>query len=255
VEVTLYSVFSSHPAQAAHLMLEHKGIRHAVIDLVPGSHAAVVRALGFRSGTVPALMLGKRRVQGTRAIARALEEVKPEPPLFPTDPGERLRVEEAERWGDEILQPVPRRLFAWLTVRRRDARVLIAGAAGLPAPGALGSANWLVAWYFARKVHATDTESVARMVAGLPALLDHVDELLREGTIGGPQRNAADFQIATTVRLLMSYADLFPLLDGRRAASFAAEMLPAYPFGVPAGFVPRAWLVAGFLAPGVITST
>ena len=222
-------------------MLAHKGIGHRVVNLVPGTHAAVLRALGFRRGTVPALELNGRRVQGSRAISRALDEVQAEPGLFPTDPQARTRVEEAERWGDDILQPVPRRLFAWLTVHRRDARVLIAREAGLPAPGVLGG-NTLVARYFARKVDATGAEGVARMVATLPVLLDHVDGLLDDRTIGGRPRNAADFQIATTVRLLMSFGDVGPMLENRKAADFAAEVLPEYPFSVPAGMVPRAWL-------------
>jgi len=242
VEVTLYSVFSSHPAHAAHLMLAHKGIGHKVVNLVPGTHAAVLRALGFRRGTVPALTLDGRRLQGSREISRALDELQPEPRLFPIDPQERIRVEEAERWGDDTLQPVPRRLFAWLTVHRRDARILMAREAGLPAPSFLGSANSLVAWYFARKVQATDTEGVVAMVETLPVLLDHVDDLLNECTIGGTERNAADFQIATTVRLLMSFGDLGPVLENRKAASFAAEVLPEYPLSVPVGLVPPTWL-------------
>jgi glutathione S-transferase len=35
-------------------------------------------------------------------------------PLFPRDGAARARVEEAERWGEQALQPVPRRLFRYL---------------------------------------------------------------------------------------------------------------------------------------------
>jgi hypothetical protein len=76
----------------------------------------------------------------------------------------------------------------------------------------------------------------------LPALLDHVEELLDEGTIGGEQRNAADFQIGTSVRLLMTFEDLAPAMSGRKAARFATELMPNYPTGIPAGFVPQEWL-------------
>src|SRR5687768_17663878 len=107
-------------------MLEHKGIKHKVVNLVPGTHAAVLRSLGFRRGTVPALKLDGRRVQGTRAIARALDEAQPDPALFPTDPQQRIRVEEAERWGDEVLQPVPRRLGNWVFAHRPAMRVKLA---------------------------------------------------------------------------------------------------------------------------------
>jgi glutathione S-transferase len=99
-----------------------------------------------------------------------------------------------------------------------------------------------VAWYFAHKVGANDTEGVRRTVGTLPALLDHVEELLGEGTIGGEQRNAADFQIGTSVRLLMTFEDLAPVMEGRKAARFAAELMPDYPTGIPAGFVPQEWL-------------
>jgi glutathione S-transferase len=223
-------------------MLEHKGIEHRVVNLVPGTHAALLRPLGFRHGTVPALRLDGRRVQGSRAIARALEVAQPEPPLFPTDPRERIRVEEAERWGDEVLQLAPRRLGGWINVRRPELRIKLAREAGVPASRLVGSAGWPVAWYFAHKVGANDTEGVKRTAEELPALLDHVEELLDVGTIGGAQRNAADFQIGTSVRLLMTFEDLAPAIGKREARRFAVELMPDYPTGIPAGLVPREWL-------------
>jgi glutathione S-transferase len=151
MSATLYAVHSSHSAHAARLMLEHKGIEHRVVNFVPGAHAALLRPLGFRHGTVPALRLGRRRVQGSRAISRAIEEVQPEPSLFPADPQARIRVEEAERWGDHILQLAPRRLGGWINVRRPELRTKLAREAGVPASSLVGSAGWPVAWYFAHK--------------------------------------------------------------------------------------------------------
>jgi glutathione S-transferase len=242
VSATLYAVYTSHPAHAARLMLEHKGIEHRVVNLVPGIHAAAVRALGFRGGTVPALRLGRHRIQGTRAISRALDGAQPDPPLFPSDPQERIRVEQAEFWGDDVLQPVPRRIGGWVLANRTKMRTRLACEAGLPAARLLGLAGWPVTWYNARKVEAHDTEHVRRTVEMLRPLLDHVDELLSEGTIGGEQRNAADFQIGTSVRLLSTFADLAPALEGRAAVRFATELMPDYPTGIPAGLVPHEWL-------------
>lgn len=239
---TLYAVHSSHSAHAARLMLDHKGVEHRVVNLVPGTHAALLRPLGFRRGTVPALKLDGRRVQGTRAIARALDSVLPEPPLFPADPRQRARVEEAERWGDEFLQLAPRRIAAWINVHRTELRAKLAREAGVPAPRLVARAGWPVAWYFAHKVGANDTESVKRTTAELPAALDRVDELLGEGTIGGAERNAADFQIGTSVRLLMTFEDLAPVFEGRAAGRFAVGLMREYPTGVPAGLVPQEWL-------------
>ena len=91
-------------------MLESKGLDYEAIWLLPGLHPALLRTRGFRGGTVPAIKLDGRKLQQSRAISRALEEIRPDPPLFPADPDERREVEEAERWGDEQLQSVPRRL-------------------------------------------------------------------------------------------------------------------------------------------------
>ena len=83
---------------------------------------------------------------------------------------------------------------------------------------------------------------VERTVALIPVLLDRVEELIAEGTIGGPEPNAADFQIATSIRVLISFEDLAPLIERRKAGRFALGIIPAYPTTVPAGFVPAAWL-------------
>jgi glutathione S-transferase len=76
----------------------------------------------------------------------------------------------------------------------------------------------------------------------LPALLDHVEVLIDQKTIGGVEPNAADFQIATTIRSLLTFEDLAPIMEGRKAARFATEILPEYPTMVPAGMLPEEWL-------------
>src|SRR4051812_42719922 len=98
-------------------MLEHKGVVFRRVDLVPGAHRAILRALGFSGRTVPAIKLDGAKVQGTTQIALALDALIPERPLFPRDPDRRREVEEAEAWGNEVFQPVPRRLV-WNGVGR-----------------------------------------------------------------------------------------------------------------------------------------
>src|SRR5829696_797799 len=93
--ITLYGTPPSPPSHSARLMLEHKGIDHKVVWLLPGMWPALLRTRGFRSGTVPALKMNGRRVQGSVLISRALEQIKPEPALFPSDPEQRLAVEDA----------------------------------------------------------------------------------------------------------------------------------------------------------------
>ena len=90
---------------------------------------------------MPALRLDGKRVQGTRAIAVALDALRPEPPLFPRDPAARRAVSEAEAWGDEVYQPVPRRLV-WAALRRdRSTMATYLEGAKLGRPGAGGGAR------------------------------------------------------------------------------------------------------------------
>lgn len=114
----LYWFPISHPAQAVRRMLDLKGIDYELAVVVPGTQRIHLRLVGFRGGTVPALKLDGRRMQGSRKIARALEHLQSEPPLFPAAPHARARVEEAERWGEEELQVLPREIL-----RRSGARL------------------------------------------------------------------------------------------------------------------------------------
>src|SRR3954449_5485235 len=113
----LYVIPASHPSIAAALMLEHKGIDYKRTDLMPVVSKGVLRAVGFPGITVPALKIDGRKVQGSRQIARELERLRPEPPLFPADPELRSEVEEAERFGDERLQH-PLRQLAWWALKK-----------------------------------------------------------------------------------------------------------------------------------------
>ncbi len=78
------------------------------------------------------------------------------------------------------------------------------------------------------RINAAGDEAVRKRTSkALPALLDHVDALLAEGVIGGAEPNAADFQIAPSVRLMMLFDDLEPAIEGRPAAEHATRTLPA----------------------------
>ncbi len=117
MRATLFGVPGSHPALAAELMLERKGIEVRRLDLVAGVHRGMLRALGFSGVTVPAVRLDGQRLQGTRTIALALDALEPSPPLVPAEPERREAVLRAEGWADEVLQPAARRL-AWSALKR-----------------------------------------------------------------------------------------------------------------------------------------
>ncbi len=241
-EATLYSIRVSHPARAAGMMLRHKAIEFDRVDLPPGSQQVVVRLRGFRHGTVPALKIGGRRIQGTREIAKALDQLRPDPPLFPDDPTKRAEVEEAERWGEQVYQPIPRRIFRWAAANDGQIRKAMAVTGKLPAPGVTATLLWPVTQVYVR-FEGGGEKAVRRDLAELPGHLDHVDRLVGAGTIGGGELNAADFQIATTTRVLLNFEQLRPLIEGRPAAEHADRVIPGFkgemPVRIPPEWVPE----------------
>jgi glutathione S-transferase len=240
MSVKLYVIPVSHSAAAARMMLEYKGVPHQTVRLISGLHPPLLRLAGFPGGTVPALRFEGRRVQGSLKISRFLDEVSPQPPLFPGKPEARRAVEEAEAWGANVLQEVPRRLYRWALVRDPQLRHELALANRLPFPGLMSVLMQPLARLFARKSGGDDV-NVRLHLAQLPEMLAHVDGLLGAGVIGASVPNAATFQIAPSLRFLMNFEQLAPLLGEGPAARFARELLPGYPGPVGRVF-PQAWI-------------
>jgi glutathione S-transferase len=228
----LYVTPLSNPSHAAMGMLDYKQLPHKVVKLASGLHPYLVRAAGFKGRTVPALKLEDgRRVQSTLGISRTLDELIPERPLFPADPDHRRAVEEAERWGHDELQPVPRRIF------RRGAAVdsglrrwIAADVVELPAPGIGAALSKPIAALRSKEAGGDDLIRVD--VARLPVLLDHADALVNNAVIGGDQPNAADFQILSSVRVLLDFQAL-PSFEERPSARAARRLFPDWEGDMP----------------------
>jgi glutathione S-transferase len=240
VRATIYGVLPSNPTHSARLMAEYTGIEHRIVWILPGLHPALIHLYGFRGSTVPAMKLDGRRYQHSRAISRALDKASEGPRLFPTDPARRSEVEEAERWGEEVLQMVPRRVYRWIAAHHNSFRTQLAGEVGIPLPAIAAKANAPVARVMASRAGATD-ERVRETLAELPGHLGHVGELISAGVIGGEEPNAADFQIVTSVRTLLCHEDLAAAIGDHPASRWARELMPEYPGTVPA-LIPPQWL-------------
>ena len=230
----------SHPCRAAEAALRLKGLDFERVDLAPGRHVETMAELyGEGRTTVPGLLVDGERVHGSRAIMARLEELRPDPPLFPEPIADAVR--EAERWGDEQLQDLGRRLPWGALHFRPEAMGTIAGGGPLDPAGTDYAIRFLRAGW---KYHKITAVQLAEDLAGLPAKLDHVDRLIADGVIGDEQPNAADLQIASTVRVLLLVGDLAPLLEGRPAAELARRLFPDYPGEVPSGAYPAGWVPA-----------
>jgi len=217
-DVRLYTFPGSHAGWTAELMLAHKGIGYEIVITPRGPHLFLLPARGFRGITVPALTIDGQRLQRTRVISRALDAWQPEPRLFPPDPRRRAVVEDAERWG-EGLQNAVRRLM-YCATRRTRVSVL----------GTLGSIR-----------HRASVDAGRRDAMALPERLARIDAWIEAGVLGGDEPNAADFQIAPSVAVLLSFADFAPHIAGRPAAAQALRVAGEY--SRPRGPVlPEDWL-------------
>ncbi|MBA2545915.1 MAG: glutathione S-transferase [Solirubrobacterales bacterium] len=237
----LFVIPGSHPSLAARLMLEAKGIPYKRVDLVPVVSKGVVRAAGFPDKTVPALKIEGRRVQGSREIARALDEIRPDPPLFPAGAAERSAVEEAESWGDEVLQPIARRLSWWALKRNRAPMATYSEGAKLGIPVGLAVKTGAPIVALSARFNGSTDEAVQADLAALPEALDKIDAWIADGTLGADPPNAADLQIATSLRLLMSFEDIRPAIQSRPAGEMALRAAPDFPGRTPPAF-PEQWL-------------
>ena len=240
-EATLYVIPGSHPAMVGRRMLELKGIPYKRIDLMPVISRGALRALRFPSNTVPSLKIDGRKLTGSREIGRELDRIQPEPPLYPQDPDQRVAVEDAERWGDEVLQaPVRRILWNALKRDRAPLRSYAEGARlGVPIGLAIRTAAPIVA--AAARMNNADDEMVRADLAALPDQLQRVDDWIAEGVLGAGPPNAADLQIAASLRLAMTLDDLRPALEDRPAGQLALRAVPDFPGHAPP-VLPTAWL-------------
>jgi glutathione S-transferase len=233
----LYVVHGSHPCATVERALQMKGFTYRVVELPPPLHAPIQRVL-FGERTVPALKLNGEKLIGSRRILRRLEELRPDPPLYPADPEARRRVEEAEAWGDEIFQPVARRLL-WPAMKRNPgAMVSYSETARPPLPAPLIRLSAPMIARGAMRLNQASDETVRDDLIALPGYLDHVDRLIADGVIGAQEPNAADLQIATTARLLMTLEDLRPLIEGRPVGELALALFPKVDGRMPAGALP-----------------
>jgi glutathione S-transferase len=238
---TLYGIPASHPVYAATLMLERKGVEYKRVDLPQWFHRPLLRVLRFPGTTVPALVLDGRRLQTTKAIARALDQVRPDPPLIPSDPDERVRVEAVETWCDGDFQQIGRRLTYWALVRHRSAVDGYLEGSRLILPRFMVTPLAPVIIRILARDHKARDEAVRQDLATLPGLLDRIDGWLADGTLGGAEPNVADYQVATSLALLRSHDDLRPLIDARPAGGLAQRVAPDYPGRMPPSFPPD-WL-------------
>lgn len=230
----LYAIHGSHPCATVEKALELKRQPYRRFELAPAFHVPYMW-LRFRRRTVPTLVLGSgEAIVGSREILRRLDQIVPAPALYPADAEARHRVEEAERWGDEVLQAAARRMF-WMGIKRApEAIASYSAGSKLPVPSFVQPFVARPMGAAARWNNRTDEDVLRADLAALPERIAKVEGLIADGVLGGEQLNAADLQIASSVRMLATFADLRPLLEGP-ALELALRAFPQYDGAMPAG--------------------
>jgi glutathione S-transferase len=236
-EITLHVLPPSHPCRAVIEALNIKGLAYERVDFVPGEHVEQMKAIyGEGNHTVPGMLVDGEPVHGSRPIMARLEALAPEPVLYPSED-----VREAERWGDEQFQDLGRRMPWGALHFRPEAMGTFAGGDPLDGPGTdfairLVRGTW--------KYHGISAERLHEDLAGLPAKLAHIEELAARGVLDGERPNAADLQIGSTLRILLTVGDLRPLLAGTAGERIARRFFAEYPGDIPAGAFPAGWAPA-----------
>lgn len=235
----LFAVAGSHPCAAVQRALDDKGVAYTRIDLPQGLHFAHQAVRFGGRPTVPGLLGDGIRVSGSRAIMRVLEGIAPDPSLYADDPGQRAREDEAERWGDEVLQAGVRRIAWGIIPRNPRAAVSFLEGSPLPLPPALAARTIPLVVPLERRANRVSDETLGQDLAALPGWLDRVDSWLEDGTLDARDSpSAADLQIASSVRFAGCFGDLDGALDGRPAVGWAHRLFPAYPGRIPEGALP-----------------
>ena len=243
MEAKLYVVAASHPCFAVKRALELKGIPYKRVEWPPTLHVPLQR-LRFSQGTVPGVVIDGERLIGSRTIMHRLDELRPDPGLYPQEPQARERVEEADRFGEEVLQALARRMTWWTLRRRPRAITSYAEDSQLPLPSFATVASAPLIVRIEWRINDVSDDSARRDVAELPDHLDRVDAWIGEGRLGSSPPNAADLQIGASVALLNTMADLRPALADRPCLDLALREFGEFPGLMPEGAIPREWLPA-----------
>jgi glutathione S-transferase len=240
MQVKLYAIPASNAVMAAQLALERKGIPYKRVDQLPVLHRITMRLRGFEGSTVPGLVVNGRKVHGSRAIMRTLDELSDEPCLYPEDAGQRAKVEEAVAWGEDVYQRAFRFLLPYSLLRRPEAVAEVLSDAQMLVPTGIVVRISKPALYANSLLNSSNESAVRSTLARLPGMLDRVDALIGEGILDAEEPGAADAMIAPTTRAWLWWEDLRPLIEGRPAAEHARRLLPHYPGAIPPVLPPDA---------------
>lgn len=126
--ITLYNVPVSSYGCKIRILLGHKSIAHETIAPPDGYGSDAYCAIA-PAGTVPAIDHGGFILSDSEAIAEYLNELYPDPPMWPDAIAERARAREISRFHDTRIEPLLRGFFGQVAPASRDQTFIAENAA------------------------------------------------------------------------------------------------------------------------------
>jgi glutathione S-transferase len=196
---TLWHITISPYSEKARWALDYKAIPYRLRAPMPGVHMPVASWLTHgRHYTFPVIDLDGERIGDSTAIITALEERRPEPPLYPAAPAQRRHALALEDWFDEELGPYVRRFVFHELLRDPDRFAEVAAQAAPRAFDLMGSvgqgcARVLIGTRYHARGDAAAERARERILAGFDRLEAELGEgdYLAEGTFSVADLTAA----------------------------------------------------------------
>ena len=238
----LHAIPASHPCAAVERALQLKELPYRRVENIP------VAAQARRAGALRRRDGAGARVPGRRRLARLARDParargRTRPSLLPADPEAGARVERAEEWGDQVLQPLVRRVV-WAARRGAGRATMMRygerASCRCRAPFARLSAP-LVA-RVARAVNGGTDLNVRADLPASPTPRPHrrLDRRRRAGRRGAERRPIC--RSAPSLALLPTVEDLAGCSATARRARSRGAGSPTIRVACPPGRCPPAWL-------------
>jgi glutathione S-transferase len=237
-QLVLHVVPFSHPCLAVSAALDRLGQEYETVTLETGRQGdEVEKVYGEGRRTVPGLLVDDEPAHGTSTIFARLDELHPDAGFYPPASADEIR--EAEVGIAEELQTSARVLVFGAMHFRPESMGTFAGVDQLD-PGGVDFAIKTMhgAWRYlditAQRIHDT--------LQALPAQLDTVDALLDSGALDGENPTAADFQLGSSLHLLVQIGDVRSLVEERPAWKVVSTLFEPGKGNVSPGAFPPGWV-------------
>jgi glutathione S-transferase len=197
---TLWHIDVSHFSEKSRWALDLKGVEHRRHAPPPGSHIPIAFVLTRgRHSTFPILRIDGRTICDSTAIIAALEQLHPDPPLYPADPALRRRALELEEFFDEEVGPHARLLAFHEIAKDQDAfEALLRGTTPPPLNRVPAATTAYAKAYTAMRFGVRDEDAARTARLKLAEGFDRIEAELGDGEyLVGDSFTVADLTAAS----------------------------------------------------------